>query len=160
MDVIKELGYKALDSRFKRISDKIGHEVRQCYRELNLDIEPNWYLIFKLLQQHKTITMVQIAEYTGYAHPTIVVIIKKMIGRGYIFSIKDPKDQRKQLLQLTDKAVTNLPLFEKVWESCEQSLLDILNQDKIIIQYLDTIDQNLKQQSFKHRLLQHFQQLK
>lgn len=43
MDFIKTLGYKALDSRLKRISDRMSHDVRKLYKEIDIDIEPNWY---------------------------------------------------------------------------------------------------------------------
>ena len=45
-DFIKELGYKALDSRLKRISDRMSHDIRKLYKELDLDIEQNSYLCF------------------------------------------------------------------------------------------------------------------
>jgi len=45
-DFIKELGYKALDSRSKRISDRMSHDIRKLYKELDLDIEQNLYLCF------------------------------------------------------------------------------------------------------------------
>ncbi len=50
-DFIKELGYKALDSRLKRISDRMSHDVRKFYKEFGIDVEPNWYLVLMLLQK-------------------------------------------------------------------------------------------------------------
>ncbi len=50
-DFIKDLGYKAFDSRLKRISDRMSHDVRKFYKELGIDVEPNWYLVFMLLQK-------------------------------------------------------------------------------------------------------------
>ncbi len=52
-DFIKELGYKALDSRLKRISDRMSHDVRKFYKEFGIDVEPNWYLVFMLLQKEE-----------------------------------------------------------------------------------------------------------
>ncbi len=82
MDFIKTLGYKALDSRLKRISDRMSHDVRKLYKEIDIDIEPNWYLIFMLLQNRGEISIADIAESLGYSHPSVVVIVKKNVGKG------------------------------------------------------------------------------
>lgn len=86
MDFIKTLGYKAFDSRLKRISDRMSHDVRKLYKEIDIDIEPNWYLIFMLLQNRGEISIADIAESLGYSHPSVVVIVKKCRKRTiYIY---------------------------------------------------------------------------
>ena len=83
MDFIKTLGYKAFDSRLKRISDRMSHDVRKLYKEIDIDIEPNWYLIFMLLQNRGEISIADIAESLGYSHPSVVVIVK-MSEKDYL----------------------------------------------------------------------------
>ena len=47
MDFIKTLGYKGiLTADLRRISDRMSHDVRKLYKEIDIDIEPNWYLLF------------------------------------------------------------------------------------------------------------------
>ena len=46
-DFLADLGYLALVMRLKRISDAMIHEGRSLYRELDLDIEPNWFAVFQ-----------------------------------------------------------------------------------------------------------------
>ncbi|MDY8137683.1 MarR family winged helix-turn-helix transcriptional regulator [Aquimarina sp. 2201CG5-10] len=150
-DFIKALGYKALDSRLKRISDRMAQDIRKLYKELEIDVEPNWYLIFMLLRDHKNLSIAQIAERLGYAHPSIVVIIQKMIKKGYVNSQKDDNDKRKQLIMLTPKAIDNLPELEKLWYSCEEAILKVLEEDMGILTYLDRIDNSLKTTSFHDR---------
>ncbi len=77
-DLLKDLGYKALDSRLKRISDRMSHDVRKFYKELGIDIEPNWYLVFMLLRERGALPITDIAGPLGYAHPSAVAIVKKM----------------------------------------------------------------------------------
>ena len=95
-DYIKELGYRAIDNRLKRISDRMAHDTRRFFKEIDLDVEPSWHLVFKLLRDHITLTMVDIAEQLGYSHPSMVIMLKKMTKKGYIYSEKDPIDKRKQ----------------------------------------------------------------
>ncbi len=92
------LGHRALDNRLKRISDKMTHDTRKFFKEIDLDVEPSWHLIFKLLRDNEFLTMVELAELLGYSHPSMVVVIKKMTIKGYFwrsrfFGILQLRDQ-------------------------------------------------------------------
>lgn len=156
-DFIKELTYKALDSRLKRISDRIAHDIRKLYKELEIDIEPGWYLVFMLLKEKSRMTIAQIAERLSYAHPSVVVIIKKMAAKGYVVSEKDAVDKRKQLISLTSKATDQLPQLEKLWQSCDTTMLEILGQDLGIFAHIDGIDTAMKQISFYERFRENYE---
>lgn len=155
-DFIKELGYKALDSRLKRISDRMSHDVRKFYKEFGIDVEPNWYLVFMLLQKKGEVSITDIAGPLGYSHPSVVVMIKKMTEKGYLIIKKDGTDQRKQMISLSPKAVEMLPELEQIWDSCEKAILKVLSEDLSILSYLDTIDQQLKNESFHDRFKQEY----
>lgn len=150
-DLIKELGYKALDSRLKRISDRMSHDVRKFYKEMGIAIEPNWYLVFMLLQREGEISITAIAEPLGYAHPSVAIIVQKMTDKGYLQVRKDSIDKRKQLVSLSEKAINMLPQLEAVWHSCERAILEILEDDHGIFHYLDQIDAKLESVSFHNR---------
>ncbi|MBL1222509.1 MarR family transcriptional regulator [Chryseobacterium sp. L7] len=150
-DFIKELGYKALDSRLKRISDRMSHDVRKFYKEQNIDVEPNWYLVFMLLQKNKEMSIIDIAEPLGYSHPSVVAIVKKMAEKNYLHIRKDSTDKRKQMVSLTEKAQNMLPQLEQIWDSCENAILQVLSDELGILAYLDGIDSQLKNESFHDR---------
>lgn len=155
-DFIKELGYKAFDSRLKRISDRMSHDVRKFYKEFGIDVEPNWYLVFMLLQKRGEISITDIAEPLGYSHPSVVVIVKKMTEKGYLLITKNSIDKRKQMISLSPKAIAMLPQLEKIWDSCEKAILKLLSEDLSILSYLDTIDQELKNNPFHNRFKQEY----
>lgn len=155
-DFIKDLGYKALDSRLKRISERMSHDVRKFYKEFGVDVEPNWYLIFMMLQKNKEISITDIAEPLGYSHPSVVVIVKKMTEKGYLNIKKDETDKRKQIISLSPKAIEMLPQLEKIWDSCEKAILKLLSEDLSLFPYLDSIDQELKNDSFHNRFKQEY----
>lgn len=143
-DFIKKLGYRALDNRLKRISDRMAHDTRRFFKEINIDLEPSWHLVFKLLMENEMLTMVEIAEQLGYTHPSTVVMLKKMATKGYIVSEKDVNDKRKQNIKLTQKSLNLIPELERIWASCEHVIYLILNEDLSIIEHLDTIEASLK----------------
>ncbi|MGB2128220.1 MAG: MarR family winged helix-turn-helix transcriptional regulator [Flavicella sp.] len=158
-DFIKQLGYKALDSRLKRISDRMSHDIRKFYKELDLDVEPHWYLVFMILQKKKTCSLSDIADCLGYAHPSVVVMIKKMSEKGYLQTQKDSNDKRKQLVTLTEKAFELLPKLELIWRCCDRAILAILDENLSILSYVDAIDTKLEETSFHFRFRKEYLKL-
>lgn len=121
-DFVKELGYLGFTMRLKRISDAMMHEGRRLYSELDVDIEPNWYIIFKLLKSRGAMTVTEIADSIMMAHPSVITITNKMLNAGYLISEKDPEDSRKRLLDLSDRSVKMLPQYEKIWQAGESGV--------------------------------------
>ncbi len=157
-DLVRNLGYKALDSRFKRISDRISHDVRKLYRLLNIDVEPHWYLVFMLLEAKDNVSITHIAEQLGYSHPTAVMLVKKMSEKGYLTSTNDLADRRKQMVSLSEKAKTLMPSLKILWKSCEEALLQIIGEDNSRLMHsLDQIDRSMKEISFHDRFKEAYQ---
>ena len=159
-DFIKELGYRALDNRLKRISDRMSHDTRKFFKQINIDVEPSWHLVFKLLKENEKLTMVEIATQLGYSHPSMVVLLKKMAAKGYIVSEKDAKDKRKQNIKLTEKSHDLLPDLEQIWNSCENAIYKMLNKDTSIIKHLDEIEDSLKAIPFDERFFNEYEKTK
>lgn len=151
-DFVKELGYLGFTMRLKRISDALMHEGRRLYSELDVDIEPNWFVVFKLLQSRGAMTVTQIAESVLMAHPSVITITNKMLSAGYLVSEKDPEDSRKRLMDLSDRAIKMLPEYEKIWDAGEigiEKALDGLDP----LQFITEMESRFAQRNFKQRTL-------
>lgn len=159
-DFIKKLGYRALDNRLKRISDRMSHDTRKFFKQIDIDIEPSWHLVFKLLRDYKILTMVEIAEYLGYSHPSMVVLLKKMTAKGYLVSKKDAIDKRKQNIKLSQKSFDMLPKLEQIWNSCEDAIYKMLKEDLTILKHLDEIEASLKTTPFNERFYNEYKKQK
>ncbi|MFH4965402.1 MarR family transcriptional regulator [Gaetbulibacter sp. M235] len=159
-DFLKELGYRALDNRLKRISDRMSHDTRKFFKQIDIDVEPSWHLVFKLLRDYKRLTMVEIAQHLGYTHPSMVVMLKKMTAKGYIVSEKDTIDKRKQIIKLTQKSIDLLPELEQIWNSCEDAIYKMLNEDLSILKYLDDIEASLKSIPLNERFYNEYKKQK
>ena len=77
MDFLVELGTLGWVTRLKRISDTMLHDGRRMYKKLGVDLEPNWFVIFRLLEKHDKLPVTQIAAEIGMSHPSVIAIIKK-----------------------------------------------------------------------------------
>jgi N-acetylglutamate synthase-like GNAT family acetyltransferase/DNA-binding MarR family transcriptional regulator len=154
-DFIKELGYLGIATRLKRISEQMIHSGRQMYKLLNMDIEPNWYLIFKLLEKHETLSVTEMADKLRFAHPSVITIVKKMKDNGYLESYVNPDDTRKQQFKLSEKALQMLPKFKEVW-ACGMQGLDKIFKDDCLLKELEQLEDALNEKSFKDRTLENY----
>ena len=127
------------------------HDTRKFFKKIDLNVEPSWHLVFKLLKEKEMLTMVEIAEQLGYSHPSMVVMLKKMTTKGYITSERDPVDKRKYNIKLTRKSYDLLPELEQIWTSCENAIFKLLKEDLSILHYLDQIEESLKAVPFSER---------
>ena len=107
-DFLIEMDYAGLTARLKRLSDAFVYSTKEFYKSIDLDIEPNWHMIFLILQKNERMTVMEIAEALRLSHPAIVKLINKMKKHGYIKSEIDASDARKYQLRLSEKALEKL----------------------------------------------------
>lgn len=152
-DFVKDLGYLGFTMRLKRISDAMMHEGRKLYDTLGIDIEPNWYIIFKLLKKHSRLSITEIADKIMLAHPSVIALTNKMIKAGYIESAQSEKDTRKRVLRLSAKALKNMDKYEKVWKAGEKGIEKAFNKLDALA-FIDEMEhQFLYKKGFKQRTL-------
>ena len=153
-DFLRELGYLALATRLKRLSDRMIHSGREMYKLLELDIEPNWYMIFLLLKEHGQLSVTEISGRLQLSHPSVISIIEKMTKKGFLNTVRSEADGRKQLISLSEKAHGDLHRFEAVWEAGIKGLKEIPMSDDML-QAIDRLEEAVAAKSFKERTLDH-----
>ncbi|WP_417361992.1 MarR family winged helix-turn-helix transcriptional regulator [Galbibacter sp.] len=151
-DFLVEMGVSGLTGRLKRLNDLFVYQTKEFYDEYNIDIEPNWHMIFLMLEKHNNLTVSEISESIHISHPAVIKLIGKMKKNGYIESFQDPDDLRKQQLKLSKKAIGKMPQLKKYWEAGEKSLNDLLNESEALLFELEQLENNLQLASFKDRM--------
>lgn len=158
-DFIEELGYLAFATRIKRLSDNLMQDGRRMYQNLDIDIEPNWFLIFKLLQKYKSLSITDIAQHLRLAHPSIISITNKMEKAGYLVSVKSEQDSRKRVLNLSKKAIKRLPEYEEIWRAGILSVQEAM-ADLNILEVLSKVEESFNHKGFRDRTLNTLEELK
>ena len=151
-DFLMKMGFAGLTGRLKRLSDAFMYQTRDFYRQHDLDIEPNWHMIFLLLQENQSMTVTEIADALQLSHPAIVKLINKMKKRGYINSILDPNDNRRYNLELSQKAKQKLPLLERYWEAGNKALEEMLDHNTLLLEHLERLEAQMAEADFKTRM--------
>lgn len=157
-DFLSELQYAGFTARIKRLSDQLLYSARKVYENLEMDIEPNWHLIFLILKREKALTVTEIASQLGFSHPGVIKIVKKMRNSGYLQSIPDENDSRKQLIQLTTKGTAALPALEQKWNEIQQTIQGFTSPT--LLKELSLIEGKLAKQNLYERFVEHNQKTK
>ncbi|MGO1752404.1 MAG: MarR family winged helix-turn-helix transcriptional regulator [Psychroflexus sp.] len=151
-DFLIEMGFPGLTGRLKRLNDLFVYQTKEFYKERGIEIEPNWHMVFSLLQKHKSLTNTEISEMLQLSHPAIVKLVNKMKKKGYLKSIQDPDDQRKYQISLSKKAEKELPEMEKLWELGSQAIEELLGEDNVLLEKLSVLESNMADLNFKERM--------
>ena len=152
-DFVSELGCLGFTMRLKRISDALIHDGRRMYREMGLDIEPNWYVIFRLLKREGRLSVTEIADRILWAHPSVIAITNKMIKAGYLKSIRSITDNRKRELELTEKAHQMLPEFDRIWNAGERGVIGAL-EGTPTMEIIALLEERFFAKGFRERTLE------
>lgn len=152
-DFAKELGCLGFTMRLKRISDALIQDGKRMYKELGLDIEPNWYVVFRMLKLESQLSVMEISERIGLAHPSVITLTNKMINAGYLSSTQCEEDSRRRHLTLTRKAHQTLPKFEEIWNAGERGIIEVLRGTNMM-ESLTLVEDRFREKDFKDRTLE------
>ncbi len=116
-EYLKAQGYLSIGSRLRAISDTLFKQGNKVYKKYCPDMNGRWFPILRLLSESQTPqTIMSIAEQTGFTHPYVIAQSKKMITQGFVQDQKDPADERRRLLSLTEKGNCLIEQVKPVWE--------------------------------------------
>lgn len=121
MDFLKQLGYLAIASRIKRLTDSLMRGGSEAYRSLGLNFEPRWFTLFYLLYtENLPLSIQEIADDLKVSHPAVIQTAQMLVKRGLIRSFQDNVDRRKRRLAITAKGRDLGASLAPVW-SCFQT---------------------------------------
>ncbi|RED96604.1 MarR family winged helix-turn-helix transcriptional regulator [Marinoscillum furvescens] len=152
-DFALELGCLGFTMRLKRLADALIQDGKRMYKELGVDIEPNWYVIFRLLKREGEMSVTEISERIGMAHPSVIALTNKMMKAGYLSSNQCTDDSRRRLLNLSDKALEALPQLEEIWNAGERGVINALEGTNTM-EILSLIEQRFSEKGFRERTIE------
>ncbi|UTW63068.1 MarR family transcriptional regulator [bacterium SCSIO 12741] len=144
-DFIKSLDLIGYTARIRRLSDNLNKMGKVVYKDLDLEIEPNWHLVLLILEREEELTATEIAEHLSFSHTAIIKITKKMVRSNFLNAQKSPTDGRKQLYSLSDKAIKQLPKLKQIWNDIAEVHQQYVS--KTFLKELTKIENSLTQKS-------------
>lgn len=151
MNIIDASGILAIATRLQRLSDQLRRDGALIYKDNGINFEPKWFPVIYALHQKPILSVVEIANEIGYTHPSTISLLKELEKQKLIRSKKDKSDERKRLLQLTDKGQTLIEQMKPVWQLMIKTLEEMLNTPNNILAAVNEVEMQMQEQSFFQR---------
>jgi MarR family transcriptional repressor of mepA len=149
--MIDELGELALSTRLMRLSEWTRKDVTKIYQEYGLAFESKWFPVLYILSRKAPLGVVELADELGYAHPSVIALVKEMEKQKLIRSVTSKTDARKRLLQLTPKALEWEKKMQPLWDKMRIVAGEIYNNGSSLLKAVEDVERALKECSFYQR---------
>jgi DNA-binding MarR family transcriptional regulator len=152
-NLFENLGYLAIASRLKKLSDTLAGDVTALYKESGIDFEAKYFLIFYLLSEKERMSITEISGELGISHPAVNQTAEEMISKDLVHSEKEGLDKRKRYLSLTTKGKKLLNKLKPLWKEIEEANIALFSEaGGDFLGSLNTIESLLKEKSLMDRM--------
>ncbi|TDQ11700.1 MarR family winged helix-turn-helix transcriptional regulator [Pedobacter metabolipauper] len=151
MNVIDESGILAISTRLQRLSEQIRKEGFLVYAANGITFEPKWFPVIYTLHLKPVLSVVELAAEIGYTHPSTITLLKELEKEKLIRSKKDKHDERKRLLQLSDKGKKLVEQMQPVWGIIIAAITELTDTQNNLMKAIVEVEQQLQDQSFFER---------
>jgi len=151
MNVIDESGILAISTRLQRLSEQIRKDGFLVYKVNGISFEPKWFPVIYTLHLKPVLSVVELANEIGYTHPSTITLLKELEKEKLIRSKKDKHDERKRLLQLSEKGKKLVEQMQPVWGIIIAAITELTDTQNNLMKAIVEVEQQLQQKSFFER---------
>ena len=141
-DILKELGYLAGATRFRRISEKLYLDGDKIYKDAGIDFKASWFSVFYVLAKHKKpLTIMEIAGQIDFSHISVKNVLQELKKANLVSVKTNPKDKRSKVVSITKKGKKLQEKLEPLWVLFSKALQSVFDSGhKDLLNILDRID--------------------
>jgi len=129
MNLYQGLGYLALGSRLRRLSENFLAEINRTYQNEGIDFDASWFPVFYLLSKNDSLSIKELSERTEVSHPAASQLITNLKNKKLVTSAVCSDDARRQLVQLTESGRELLEQIIPVWDALQSAADELLKQE-------------------------------
>jgi DNA-binding MarR family transcriptional regulator len=151
MGVIDESGILAIATRLQRLSEQLRKDGSLIYKAHGIDFEPKWFPVIYTLYFKPMLSVVELANEIGYSHPSTITLLKELERLKIIKSGKDKTDERKRLVQLTEKGKIMIEDMKPVWQIMIDAATQLTATENNLMKAIAEVEHQFEIQSFYQR---------
>ncbi len=154
MDFIKELGYLAIATRMKRLTDLFMRGAIEVYQSFDIDFEPRWFALFYLLHSRgESLSISEVSQSLRMSHPAVIQISQMLVKKNLVESFQDEGDRRIRRLRLTDKGREMASALQPIWNDFEIATAKMFENAGIdMLDVVQKIERELRKESISERI--------
>lgn len=151
MNVIDESGLLAISTRLQRLSEQIRKDGALIYKANDIDFEPKWFPVIYTLHHKPELSVVELAIEIGYTHPSTISLLKELEKEKLIRSKKHKYDERKRMLQLSEKGKKLVARMQPVWQIMIGAIAELTQTQNNLMKAIQEVEDRIKEKSFLER---------
>jgi DNA-binding MarR family transcriptional regulator/N-acetylglutamate synthase-like GNAT family acetyltransferase len=161
MDFLKELGYLAIASRMKGLTERLLRGGSEAYRYLGLDFEPRLFTLFYLVSTEASpLSIQEIADALKVSHPAVIQTAQMLVKRGLVHSFQDEVDRRKRRLAVTPKGKELAAKLTPVWNCFLAAVSEIFDSASIdMLEVIQKLEADLDKEEMGSRIIRKIKEM-
>lgn len=155
MYLFQSLGYLALGSRLRRLSENFLSEVNRAYQNEGIDFDASWFPVFYILSQNEALSIKELSEQTEVSHPAASQLITNLKSRNLVATATCADDGRRQLVQLTDSGRALLAQILPVWGAILAAMAELTEEQpgcEALLPAIGSLEKAFKSTSLAERI--------
>ena len=151
MNIVNDLGLLAVATRLQRLAEQMRKDGLLIYKAHGIDFEPKWFPVIYTLHVKGVLSVVELSAEIGYSHPSTISLLKELEKQKLVKSKKDKADERKRLVQLTEKGQVLIKQMKPVWQVMIEATAQLTETKNNLLKALEEVEEQMEQQSFYQR---------
>jgi DNA-binding MarR family transcriptional regulator len=151
-NIIDKIGTLALGARMQKLSDTIRNDITRIYKEHGVDFESKWFPVIYILSIKKSLSVVELADELGYAHPSVITLVRELQNKRLLKSSSHKSDGRKRIITLTPKARAMVKKMKPLWKKIIKVNDRLTNNKNSLLKAIEEVEVQLIKESFYDRL--------
>lgn len=158
MKTLEDFGELMLGTRLKRLSDRMYSDVDALYKARNITISSRCFAPMITLLNNGPMAISELAEALGQSHASVSQVSKILLNEKIIKHHKDPKDERRRLISVTEKGKALAENVQDIWEDLRTSLSSAIHHSGFdLLGALGGLETQLEKMSLYDRVEQRAQ---
>jgi DNA-binding MarR family transcriptional regulator len=151
MNAIDDSGILAIAARLQRLSDLLRKDGFLIFKINGVDFEPKWFPLIYSLSRKPVMSVVELATEIGYSHPSTITLLKELQEKKLIISKKDKSDERKRMLQLSEKGKQLIEKMKPVWKIIAAATRELTNTKNNLMKAIEETEARFIEKSLLQR---------
>ncbi|MDI7860836.1 MarR family transcriptional regulator [Rhizobiaceae bacterium n13] len=152
-DIVRDLGFLCLGSRFRRIGERLQADTQQIIEERGVSLQAGQYPFLAALDLSGPLSIGELAQTVGITQPGATRTVAQLLELGFVDMQPSEEDQRRRLVSLTAKGQALVDYSRRsVWPVIAAAVGDLCGDlDGPLLEQLATIEDRLAEAPLARR---------
>lgn len=115
---------RTLGTLLRHLIELLDGAVEQTYRDAQLDYRPRYTPVLRALIARGPASIKDLAAHAGLTHSAASQTVAQMRRAGLV-EVERGTDMRRQVVSLTTRATTMIPILEQMWEVANEAAQEL-----------------------------------